>query len=113
MHEYSIVQALLEQCEEHAKANNAAQILEVTVKIGVQSGVEVHLFETAFETFKEKSVCDQAKLIVEHQPLLIYCSDCDQEFTLDKIEYSCPKCQNLLINVLDGEDMYLMRLEMQ
>ncbi len=113
MHEYSVVQALLEQCETHAKANDATQIVEVTVKIGVQSGIEVHLFETAFETFKERTVCDQAKLTIQHQPLLIYCTECDKEYTLEKIEYVCPECDNLLINVLDGEDMYLMRLEMQ
>ena len=113
MHEYSVVQALLEQCENHAKANSATQILEVTVKIGVQSGIEVHLFETAFETFKEKTICDRAKLTIQHQPLLIYCAECDKEYTLKKIEYVCPECDNLLIKVLDGEDMYLMRLEMQ
>lgn len=113
MHEYSVVQALLEQCETHAKANDATQILEVTVKIGVQSGIEVHLFETAFETFKEKTICDRAKLVIQHQPLLIYCAKCDKEYTLKKIKYVCPKCDNLLIKVLDGEDMYLMRLEMQ
>ena len=113
MHEYSVVQALLEQCETHAKANSATQVLEVTVKIGVQSGIEVHLFETAFETFKEKTICDQAKLVIQHQPLLIYCAECAKEYTLEKIEYVCPKCDNLLINVLDGEDMYLMQLEME
>ncbi len=113
MHEYSVVQALLEQCEQHARANDATRITEVTVKIGVQSGIEVHLFETAFETFKEQTVCDKARLVIQHQPLLIRCAECDKEYALEKIEYVCPVCENLLIEVLDGEDMYLMRLEMQ
>ncbi len=28
---------------------------------------------------KKKTICDEAKLIIEHQPLLISCNDCDQE----------------------------------
>ena len=65
MHEYSVVQALLEQCETHAKANDATQIVEVTVKIGVQSGIEVHLFE------KEKHL-DSYRLLLDvpSSPLL-------------------------------------------
>ena len=54
MHEYSIVQALLEQCEHYAEENDAEKITKVVVKIGKLSGVEPHLLEVAFETFKEK-----------------------------------------------------------
>src|SRR5665648_168023 len=101
MHEYSIVQALLEQCQTHANANDASKITQVTVKIGIQSGVEPHLFEAAFDTFKEKTICEEANLIIDHQPLLIYCNNCNQEYTLQKPEYICPKCQNLYIKVVD------------
>lgn len=113
MHEYSIVQALLEQCQTHAHTNDANKIIQVTVKIGIQSGVEPHLFEVAFDTFKEKTICEEANLIIQHQPLLIYCSACNKEYTLQKPEYICPECQNLHIEVVDGEDMILMRLEME
>ncbi len=80
MHEYSIVQALLDQCEQHAAANDAKSITKVVVKIGQFSGVETHLLEVAFDTFKEKTVCDRAEFVL----------------TVD-----------------DGEEMYLMSLEME
>ena len=35
MHEFSIVQSLLAQCEEQAKQNSATKITKVVVKIGV------------------------------------------------------------------------------
>ncbi len=44
MHEYSIVQSLLESCEEHARTNNAKEVTKVIVKIGVLSGVEPDLY---------------------------------------------------------------------
>jgi len=58
MHEYSVVQALLNQCEEVAAQNEATKVMKVIVKIGVLSGVEPHLLQVAFDTFKEKTICD-------------------------------------------------------
>ena len=112
MHEYSIVQALLNQCEEHAKANDAQMITKVVVKIGVMSGVEPELLKTAFETFKETTVCDGAEFVMDIQPLTLRCRACGEESVIHECSYCCPKCENLDVEVTDGEDMYLMSLEM-
>ncbi len=113
MHEYSIVQSLLESCEEHANANDSKNVVKVIVKIGVLSGVEPDLLQTAFDTFKEKTVCDKAEFIINHQKVVIACLSCDEESTLEKNEFLCPKCQSNQVKVIDGEDMYLMSLEME
>lgn len=113
MHEYSIVQALIDQCEALAVTNNATVITKVVVKIGKYSGVEPHLLEIAFETFKDQTVCKDAEFVMTIQPLVIICSDCQQENVLDQPHYICPACQSLDIRVTDGEDMMLMSLEME
>lgn len=112
MHEYSIVQALLEQCDQHAKANDADKVTKVVIKIGILSGVEPHLLQTAFDTFKEETVCREAELEIIHQQVVIYCNTCEKEFTLKEKEYVCPACGGSDGRVVAGEDMYLMRLEM-
>lgn len=113
MHEYSIVQSLLNSCEEHVKANKATKVSKVVVKIGVMSGVEPQLLQTAFETFKEGTLCEDAEYIQNIQPLVIKCKECGTQSELDKVAYLCPSCQSLNIEVLDGEDMYLMQLELE
>lgn len=65
MHEYSIVQSLIEQCEEHGRANHAEKITRVTVKIGRYSGVETDLLTRAFDTFKESTLVQEASLLIE------------------------------------------------
>jgi hydrogenase nickel incorporation protein HypA/HybF len=35
------------------------------------------------------------------------------ESELEKNEFICPKCGSFDINVLDGEEMYLMSLELE
>lgn len=113
MHEYSIVQALMEQIETLAEENSAKEITKVIVKIGVMSGVEPHLLEIAFNTFKEKTICENSEFIMNIQPLTILCEKCEVQSELEKAHYCCPECSSLDVKVIDGEDMFLMSLEMQ
>lgn len=113
MHEFSIVNALLEMCEKNAQANNATKITKVEIKIGKLSGVEPYLLETAFDTFKEQTICDGAELVVNLQDLVIKCHTCNTETTLSKNEFACSTCKGTDVSVIDGEDMMLMHLEME
>jgi len=112
MHEYSIVQSLLESCEQHAKENEAEEVTKVVVKIGVLSGVEPDLLKTAFDTFKEKTICNDAIFEMNIQKITIKCEECGKISILEKNEFQCPKCESVNIKVTDGEDMFLMSLEM-
>ncbi len=111
MHEYSIVQALLNQCEDIAKEHNAKKIEKIICKIGIMSGIEIHLFEIAFNTFKEGTICSEAELIINRQDLKLKCEGCDREFETKEIISICDVCGDVL-NTIDGEDIYLMSLEM-
>ncbi|MCD6258124.1 MAG: hydrogenase/urease nickel incorporation protein HypA [Helicobacteraceae bacterium] len=113
MHEYSIVQSLLNTCEEHAAQNEATKVTKVVVKIGVMSGVEPELLRTAFETFKEQTICDGCEFVMNIQAVVIECKSCFKKATLQKLEYMCPECQSVELDIIDGEDMYLMQLEME
>lgn len=113
MHEYSIVQALLTQCEEIAVQNGAESVKKIVVKIGKMSGVEPHLLEIAFNTFKEKTVCDGADFVMNVQPLVVECLHCGAVTVLEEIYYKCPECDSLEVRVIDGEEMFLMSLEME
>jgi len=113
MHEFSIVDSLLHLAEEHALKNNANKVTKLEIKIGVLSGVEPELLKTAFETFKEGTICEEAEFIMKIQPVVIKCQTCGFEGELKKDEYLCPQCQSGEIKIIDGEDMYLMSLELE
>ena len=113
MHEYSIVQSLLNQCEDNAKANDATKVLKVVVKIGVMSGVEPDLLKTAFDTFKQDTICENCEYIQNIQKVKIKCHNCNKESTLEKNEYMCPNCECVELDVIDGEDLMLMQLELE
>ena len=97
----------------NAKEHNASKITKVEIKVGKLSGVEAHLLETAFNTFKEETVCDGAEFVMHLQEIVIHCENCHNEATLSHNEFICPTCQSTDLRVIDGEEMYLMHLEME
>jgi len=113
MHEYSIVDSLLQLAEEHAIKNRATKVTKLEIKIGVLSGVEPELLKTAFDTFKEGTMCENAEFIMNIQPVVVRCRKCNTQSTLKKDEYLCPHCGSGDLEIIDGEDMYLMSLELE
>jgi hydrogenase nickel incorporation protein HypA/HybF len=113
LHEYSIVQDLLSRCEETVKKHDVTKVVKVITKIGVLSGVEPYLLKVAFDTFKEGTVCSDATLQIDIQKVVIECTKCKEQFTIDGIVFFCPKCGGLNTKIIDGKDMYLMSLEME
>jgi hydrogenase nickel incorporation protein HypA/HybF len=115
MHEYSIVQSLLDVIDENAQRNGASKVTKVVVKIGVLSGVEPHLLEIAFNTFKEKTICEDAKFEMIIQPIIARCKECgyENEYPKNQIFFECKECNSVELDVIDGEDMLLMSLEME
>ncbi len=113
MHEYSIVGALIEQCEKHAAEHRAKGISRVAIKVGVLSGIEPALLQTAFDTFKQAGICRHARLEMQVQPLVVFCRLCGQQSTLAERQVICPQCGSRDTQVIDGEEMLLMQLELE
>ena len=108
MHEYSVVQALLDACENHAKGR---RVVRVSVAIGVMSGIEPDLLLVAFDTFKEQTIAHDATLTIEVQPIRIRCRECTQEGPIEPLRYRCGACGSVDVEVIEGESMYLMLLD--
>ncbi|CZE49006.1 hydrogenase maturation nickel metallochaperone HypA [Campylobacter geochelonis] len=113
MHELAIVQDLVALCEKNAKQNNAKEIELVEIKVGRLSGVEPHYLQSCYDVFKEGTMCANAELKIHLQEIVVKCEKCDFEGILEKNHFVCPKCGSSSLEVIDGEELYLMRLTMK
>lgn len=111
MHEYSIVQALLGQVERHARDHGASTVHRLHVSIGELSGVEVDLLETAYETFRERSICAAAELEIHPVTAEWTCPGCARTIPRGTA-LRCPDCE-LPARLTRGDEIVLDRIEME
>jgi hydrogenase nickel incorporation protein HypA/HybF len=109
MHEYSIISALVDRVEREAHARPGAIVRRLHVRIGELAGVEISLLRTAFETFRERTVCAAAELTIAAVPAVWRCLRCDRELPPGAVLRCCDRPARLA----GGDDIFLDRIEME
>lgn len=113
MHEYSIVQNLLDLCEQNARENNATKVHKVVIGIGEMSSVEPQLLKTAFDTFKLDTIASDALMEIQRTPLKAECFDCSADFVPTMSNFLCPKCGSANTKLISGDELLLLSLEIE
>jgi len=111
MHEYSIVAALVERVEREVEARPGAQVRRLHVRIGELAGVELALLKTAYETFRERTVCEGAELAIAPVSASWRCPRCDRALAAGAI-LRCPGCGRPA-QLAAGDEIILDRIEME
>jgi hydrogenase nickel incorporation protein HypA/HybF len=109
MHEYSIVAALVDRVKREAQSRPGATVRKLHVRIGELAGVEIALLRTAFETFRERTVCEAAELAIAAVPAVWRCTCCDRELPPGAVLRCCDRPARLA----GGDDIFLDRIEME
>jgi hydrogenase nickel insertion protein HypA len=111
MHEYSVVSALISRVEEEARKNGAHRVHRVNVRLGELAGVDRHLFATAFTTFQERTICENAELMIEIVPARWECPRCRTAIKRGSV-LTCARC-GAPASLVEGEQLLLQRIEME
>jgi hydrogenase nickel incorporation protein HypA/HybF len=111
MHEYAIVQALVERVEREARARRAAAVHRLSVRIGELSGVDIELLTTAFATFRDRTICEGADLAVERVAARWECPRCQERVGTGSL-LRCQRC-DAPARLAAGDEIVLDRIEME
>jgi hydrogenase nickel incorporation protein HypA/HybF len=111
VHEYSLVQALVERVEQEARARRATGVHKLTVRIGEMAGVDVGLFTTAYETFRERTICERADLEVNVVPVQWVCGACSAPIAPGQ-PLVCASC-GAAATLASGDEIVLDRVELE
>jgi hydrogenase nickel incorporation protein HypA/HybF len=110
MHELSIVQGIIEICEQHS---GGRRVLAVTLEIGSLSGVVPEALEFCFEAATRGSLLEGARLEIERVDATGFCSDCGVVSQMDTYFDPCPSCGALALSLRTGEEMRVRDLEVE
>lgn len=111
MHEYSIVEALVERVEAEARAHRALRVRRLWVSIGELAGVEIDLLRTAYDIYRDRTVCDGVPLEVMPVAARWTCSRCEHEVGREG-PLRCPGC-GAPARLAQGGEILLDRIEME
>ncbi len=111
MHEYSLVQAMMQRVEEEARAHNARRVHRVQVRIGSLSGVEPDLFASAYEVLRPNTLCAGAELIIAREEIEWRCGICGTVVPAGN-ELVCPEC-GWPLRLIRGDDLTLEKIDLE
>lgn len=111
MHEYGLVQNLLDQAAAVARKNGATGVLRLELAVGENAGVEVPLLVTAYETFRMGTPCANAELAVRTVAARWECPRCGAEIARG-LALRCTDC-DVPARLVAGEELVLERLELE
>jgi hydrogenase nickel incorporation protein HypA/HybF len=110
MHEYSIVQSLVDSVAAAVGARQAT-VYRVDVAIGEVAGVDYGLLTTAFEVFREGTICENAALKIDRIAALWECPCCHVAIARGAF-LRCNAC-NEPAHLAAGDEIVLQRIEME
>ncbi len=110
MHEYSIVQSLVDSVEA-AVGKRDASVQRVKIAIGELAGVDCALLTTAFEVFRGGTLCEHATLTIDRITARWECPRCGGELARGGF-LRCTLC-NSPARLVAGDEIVLQRIELE
>jgi len=109
MHEYSIIQSLVDSVERAVGDRGVPHRIEV--RIGELSGVDCGLLATAYEIFRAGTICETATMTIDRVPVRWDCPKCGAAIP-PGTALRCTPC-NEPARLAAGDEIILQRIEME
>jgi hydrogenase nickel incorporation protein HypA/HybF len=111
MHEYSIIQSLVDSVAAAVRGREGAAVHRIDVAIGELAGVDCALLATAYEVFRAGTLCEHAALIIDRIPAQWECSRCHRAMERGGF-LRCASC-DAPAHLATGDEIVLQRIELE
>jgi hydrogenase nickel incorporation protein HypA/HybF len=107
MHEFALMQSVLNLVEEKAKAHGLVRVTRVKLVVGKMTMALPAALEMAFGALGRGTVAEGAELEIEEREVRLSCPACDLEFTPELPCLACPRCGHAAPRLVQGRELYL------
>ena len=112
MHEYSLVENLIEILKEEKEKRKGNKILKVVLEVGKLSGAEPLLLKEAFEILKKETEFNKTELVLDIVEPEVICLNCNKKFQPTLFPFECPECKSFGGKIIKGDKIFIKSLEM-
>jgi hydrogenase nickel incorporation protein HypA/HybF len=110
MHEMSLVQGIIEICEEHAAGK---KVLSLEIELGELSGVVAESIEFCFDACSRGTLLEGARLHIIKLAGSGYCQNCKTETVMATFYDSCSNCGGYKLSLTSGKEMRVASIEVE
>jgi len=113
MHEYSLMNKIVESVIEEANRRKAKSVSEVHIVIGELAFVGEEQARMWFNLLKENTILKRAKLFIEQEKGKVRCPNCSYEGSIENLDVAnhhaafpaigCPRCGSP-VEIISGKD---------
>jgi hydrogenase nickel incorporation protein HypA/HybF len=111
VHEYSVVESLLDRVRESARGYHVRRVRRLRLRLGALSGVDAGLLRTAYDLCAPGTFCDGAELQIEAVAPRWRCSSCGQD-SQPVERLICAACGGG-VTLLEGDEIVLEKVDLE
>ena len=113
MHELSIAMSIVDTALDEAK-RRSVRVTAVHLRLGSLSGVVKDALLFSYEMACQDTPLQGSQLIVEDLPVIVFCSQCQQQRTLNSVQsFACPECGTPTMDIRQGKELEVFALEIE
>jgi hydrogenase nickel incorporation protein HypA/HybF len=113
VHEIGIANSIIETIAKEMVKHPLAHAERVGVRIGALAAVDSSALRFCFEVLTRETELEQLKLEIEVVPRRHRCGNCEIEFAITDYDFQCPRCGNLAVQTISGDELELAFLEVE
>lgn len=113
MHEMSLVEAVIETLLELQKSHKWNHINKVTLHVGAMRQVIPDVMSFVFLIATKDTPLAGAKMEIIEIPMSFKCKKCDKKWGEDQMDFVCPHCGSLDVDVLSGMELDIESVEVE
>jgi hydrogenase nickel incorporation protein HypA/HybF len=111
MHELPVTQGILSIVLEQARTAQADKISRIYLTIGELSGIVPEYIRLQFDMLSKDTAADGAEIVIKQPVVELHCRNCDNVFTPEGKDWTCPKCAKEEIDITAGRECFVESME--
>ncbi|MGC9358200.1 MAG: hydrogenase maturation nickel metallochaperone HypA [Anaerolineae bacterium] len=113
MHELPVTEDILRIVTEHAEDAGAKRVTDIHVVIGDMSSFVDDSIQFYFDALSPDTIAEGATLHFHRIAIRFRCRSCGHEFEPERLDWRCPRCENLGGEVIAGKEFYVESIEVE
>ncbi|HEX9897450.1 MAG TPA: hydrogenase maturation nickel metallochaperone HypA [Dehalococcoidales bacterium] len=111
MHELAITQSMFDIVLKQAEQVKAKKVTKINLVIGEMTGVVSDCIQFYMDFLSKGTVAEGVVVSVNSVPPTAKCLSCGKTFKVKELEWKCPHCDGINLEVTGGKELFVESIE--